>query len=142
MVVKTSSGRPSTPRAVGISRASAPTNTLTSSTIPGTMSVWSRLSNPSLGICGTTTRSTMLSGNGSIHCLTTVLVKITHLLLSASICVPNTKQNVDLTNYGNAAPGTPVAIWGRWEGTNQTWRFEKGKCGHFTVSDSTLTPHS
>jgi len=41
------------------------------------------------------------------------------------ICVPNTKHNVDLTDYGNSAPGTPIAIWGRWEGTNQTWKFER-----------------
>ncbi|KIM43944.1 carbohydrate-binding module family 13 protein [Hebeloma cylindrosporum] len=41
------------------------------------------------------------------------------------ICVPNTRQNVDLTDYGNPNPGTPVAIWGRWEGENQTWKFEK-----------------
>ena len=59
--------------------------------------------------------------------------------ISGSICVPKTRQNVDLTNYGDATPGTPVAIWGRWEAENQTWRFEKGEGLHSIVSDSTLT---
>lgn len=48
-------------------------------------------------------------------------------------------QNVDLTDYGNGTPGTPVAIWGRWDGENQTWRFEKGESVHSIVSESTLT---
>jgi len=57
--------------------------------------------------------------------------------------VPNTRQDVDLNDYGNATPGTSVAIWGRWEAENQTWKFEKGEGlpNHSTVSDSTLTLH-
>ncbi|KAF5319147.1 hypothetical protein D9619_008474 [Psilocybe cf. subviscida] len=42
------------------------------------------------------------------------------------ICVPDTQENVDLTNYGGLQDGTRIAIWGRWEpGENQTWFFEK-----------------
>ena len=54
--------------------------------------------------------------------------------------MPNTRQNVDLTNYGDSTPGTPVAIWGRWEAENQTWRFEKGEGLRSIVLDLTLTP--
>ncbi|KAF5319547.1 hypothetical protein D9619_008473 [Psilocybe cf. subviscida] len=42
------------------------------------------------------------------------------------ICVPDTQHNIDLTNYGDSEPGTPVAIWGRWNAVNQTWFFERG----------------
>ncbi|KAF8151499.1 ricin B-like lectin [Crassisporium funariophilum] len=41
------------------------------------------------------------------------------------ICVPNTKQNVDLSDHGNPNPGTPVTLWGTWEGLNQVWLFER-----------------
>ncbi|KAF9051592.1 ricin B lectin domain-containing protein [Panaeolus papilionaceus] len=41
------------------------------------------------------------------------------------ICVPNTKKDVDLSDHGNAAPGTPISVWGRWEGENQLWRFQE-----------------
>ncbi|KIJ97464.1 carbohydrate-binding module family 13 protein [Laccaria amethystina LaAM-08-1] len=44
------------------------------------------------------------------------------------ICVPNTRHNVDLSDHGNPNPGTPITIWGRWKGTNQTWTFEPGWC--------------
>lgn len=44
------------------------------------------------------------------------------------ICVPNTQQNLDLSDYGNPAPGTPINIWGRWSGQNQTWRIKRGTC--------------
>ncbi|TEB25738.1 carbohydrate-binding module family 13 protein, partial [Coprinellus micaceus] len=40
------------------------------------------------------------------------------------ICIPDTVFNVDLSNHGDAKGGTPVELWGRWEGTNQTWKFE------------------
>ncbi|RXW19130.1 hypothetical protein EST38_g6727 [Candolleomyces aberdarensis] len=41
------------------------------------------------------------------------------------ICLPNTVFNIDLSNHGDSTPGTSVEIWGRWEGVNQTWRFEE-----------------
>ncbi|KDR71606.1 hypothetical protein GALMADRAFT_143860 [Galerina marginata CBS 339.88] len=41
------------------------------------------------------------------------------------VCVPNTPQNLDLSDDGNATNGTPVSIWGRWKGTNQVWYFER-----------------
>ncbi|KAG6908364.1 hypothetical protein DXG01_005182 [Tephrocybe rancida] len=41
------------------------------------------------------------------------------------ITVPGSQYNVDLTKNGDATNGTPIAIWSRWEGTNQTWRFER-----------------
>ncbi|KAJ2917819.1 hypothetical protein MD484_g2584, partial [Candolleomyces efflorescens] len=41
------------------------------------------------------------------------------------ICLPDTVFNIDLSNHGDATPGTPVEIWGRWEGVNQTWRDNK-----------------
>ncbi|PPQ72685.1 hypothetical protein CVT24_012663 [Panaeolus cyanescens] len=41
------------------------------------------------------------------------------------ICVPNTQQNLDLTNYGSEEPGTRVAIWGRWQANNQIWYFDE-----------------
>ncbi|KAE9398627.1 carbohydrate-binding module family 13 protein [Gymnopus androsaceus JB14] len=43
------------------------------------------------------------------------------------IYVPNapTAMNIDLSDHGNATPGTKVTLWGKWEGQNQTWRFEQ-----------------
>ncbi|KAI5998559.1 carbohydrate-binding module family 13 protein [Pisolithus orientalis] len=38
--------------------------------------------------------------------------------------VPGTNQNVDLSDHGNATPGTPVTLWGKWNGNNQLWRIE------------------
>ncbi|KAG6907730.1 hypothetical protein DXG01_007588 [Tephrocybe rancida] len=43
------------------------------------------------------------------------------------IFVPGTPFNVDLTNNGDSNNGTLVAIWGKWEGVNQTWRFHQGE---------------
>ena len=52
------------------------------------------------------------------------------LLCSAVICrvfLAGTKYCLDLSDHGNPNPGTPVTLWGKWEGgTNQTWRFEEG----------------
>lgn len=42
------------------------------------------------------------------------------------IVVPNTNLNVDLSGEGNAEPGTPVELWGRWDARNQVWHFEQG----------------
>ncbi|KAJ3735298.1 carbohydrate-binding module family 13 protein [Lentinula guzmanii] len=36
-----------------------------------------------------------------------------------------TATNIDLSNHGNATPGTIVTLWIKWEGKNQTWRFEQ-----------------
>lgn len=44
---------------------------------------------------------------------------------SYRISVPNSNQDVDLSDHGNATPGTPIATWGRWEGLNQVWAFEQ-----------------
>ncbi|KAF8889055.1 ricin B-like lectin [Infundibulicybe gibba] len=33
--------------------------------------------------------------------------------------------NIDLSDHGNPNPGTPVTLWGQWEGQHQTWRFEQ-----------------
>ncbi|CAA7264512.1 unnamed protein product [Cyclocybe aegerita] len=41
------------------------------------------------------------------------------------IFVPWTNMNLDLSNHGDSKPCTPISLWGKWEGTNQTWRFEK-----------------
>lgn len=38
--------------------------------------------------------------------------------------VPGTNQNVDLSDYGNPAPGAPVTLWGKWQGEHQVWRVE------------------
>ena len=39
----------------------------------------------------------------------------------------NTNFNLDLSDHGNPNPGTPITLWGKWEGgTNQTWHFEEG----------------
>ena len=46
-------------------------------------------------------------------------------IFSFSIFVHNSQLNVDLSDRGNPAPGTPVTIWGKWEGDNQVWRFEQ-----------------
>ncbi|KAI9566642.1 carbohydrate-binding module family 13 protein [Boletus coccyginus] len=39
---------------------------------------------------------------------------------------PESNRNfcVDLSDYGNAKPGTPVELWGRWDGDNQKWRLK------------------
>ncbi|KAJ3922615.1 carbohydrate-binding module family 13 protein, partial [Lentinula edodes] len=36
-----------------------------------------------------------------------------------------TALNIDLSDHGNPTPGTIVTLWGKWEGKNQTWRFEQ-----------------
>ncbi|KAF9467502.1 carbohydrate-binding module family 13 protein [Collybia nuda] len=43
------------------------------------------------------------------------------------IFVPDhpTPINVDLSDHGNANPGTPITLWGKWEGKHQTWRFQE-----------------
>ncbi|KIL63079.1 carbohydrate-binding module family 13 protein [Amanita muscaria Koide BX008] len=38
--------------------------------------------------------------------------------------VPGTPFNLDLTDNGNPRGGTPVAIWGKWQGRNQCWRLQ------------------
>ncbi|KAG6907736.1 hypothetical protein DXG01_007594 [Tephrocybe rancida] len=36
------------------------------------------------------------------------------------------KFNADLSNHGDKADGTPVAVWGKTQAsTNQTWRFQQ-----------------
>ncbi|KAF7416392.1 hypothetical protein PC9H_002658 [Pleurotus ostreatus] len=41
--------------------------------------------------------------------------------------VPGTKYNMDLSDHGNATPGTKVLLWGKWDaGRNQCWRLQKG----------------
>ena len=49
----------------------------------------------------------------------------TDTLILISIFVRDSHFNVDLSDHGNATPGTPVTIWGKWEGENQVWRFEQ-----------------
>ncbi|PFH47536.1 carbohydrate-binding module family 13 protein [Amanita thiersii Skay4041] len=39
--------------------------------------------------------------------------------------VPGTVFNLDLSNHGSDRGGTPVEIWGKWEGRNQCWRLEQ-----------------
>ncbi|KAF9559345.1 carbohydrate-binding module family 13 protein [Agrocybe pediades] len=42
------------------------------------------------------------------------------------ICVPSTALNVDLSDNAKPAPsGSPVVVWGRWDGKNQVWEFKK-----------------
>ncbi|KAF6747539.1 carbohydrate-binding module family 13 protein [Ephemerocybe angulata] len=41
------------------------------------------------------------------------------------ILTPEHPFNLDLSGHGNAAGGTPVELWGRWDGPNQTWKFYK-----------------
>ncbi|KAG6917583.1 hypothetical protein DXG01_001931 [Tephrocybe rancida] len=43
------------------------------------------------------------------------------------ITVPGSQYSVDLTNNGNATDGTLVTLWLKWEGINQTWRFDNGE---------------
>lgn len=42
-----------------------------------------------------------------------------------SFFIHGTKYNVDLSDHGNATPGTPVTLWGKWGGENQIWRLEQ-----------------
>jgi len=37
----------------------------------------------------------------------------------------NTNFCVDLSDHGNSTPGTPIELWGRWEGENQVWKLQK-----------------
>ncbi|KAI0029062.1 carbohydrate-binding module family 13 protein [Vararia minispora EC-137] len=30
--------------------------------------------------------------------------------------------NLDLSDHGNPTPGTPISIWGKWDGENQLWK--------------------
>ncbi|TFK61725.1 ricin B-like lectin [Pluteus cervinus] len=42
------------------------------------------------------------------------------------IILPDTSFNIDLSDHGNPAPGTPVTLWEQSEpGVNQTWFFEQ-----------------
>jgi len=38
---------------------------------------------------------------------------------------PGTSFNFDLADHGSATFGTPIQLWGCWEGENQQWIFEK-----------------
>ncbi|KAG2003349.1 hypothetical protein CC2G_003958 [Coprinopsis cinerea AmutBmut pab1-1] len=40
------------------------------------------------------------------------------------IGVPDSPFHLDLTNHGDSADGTPIQVWGAWEGRNQCWIFE------------------
>ncbi|KAM5531421.1 hypothetical protein V8D89_000909 [Ganoderma adspersum] len=40
-------------------------------------------------------------------------------------CVAGTDYCLDLSGHGNSNPGTPVTLWKKWGGANQTWRFEQ-----------------
>lgn len=33
-----------------------------------------------------------------------------------SLFIHGTKLNIDLANYGNSTPGTPVELWSKWNG--------------------------
>ncbi|KAG7094087.1 hypothetical protein E1B28_007706 [Marasmius oreades] len=37
----------------------------------------------------------------------------------------HTAMNIDLSDHGNSNNGTPVTLWGQWEGSHQAWRFEQ-----------------
>ncbi|KAI0821755.1 ricin B-like lectin [Trametes gibbosa] len=42
------------------------------------------------------------------------------------LLLEGTNLSLDLSDHGNATPGTPVTLWQKWEGgLNQTWRFEE-----------------
>lgn len=97
----------------------------------GTTRVWLREMSRSRGISGTMNRTVLLSGEQAswlVAIFSSVHLNIAQRGVPACrICVPDTQENVDLTNYGGLQDGTRIAIWGRWEpGENQTWFFEKG----------------
>ncbi|TRM66800.1 carbohydrate-binding module family 13 protein [Schizophyllum amplum] len=39
--------------------------------------------------------------------------------------IPNTTLNIDLSDHGNSKPGTPIGLWGKWEGRHQCWHFSE-----------------
>lgn len=39
--------------------------------------------------------------------------------------VQGTQFCLDLSDNGNKTPGTPLEIWGKWHGKNQTWRLHE-----------------
>ncbi|KAH6911019.1 ricin B lectin domain-containing protein [Coprinopsis sp. MPI-PUGE-AT-0042] len=41
------------------------------------------------------------------------------------IGVPDSHYHLDLNDNGNSEPGTPIKVWGAWEGRNQCWRIEE-----------------
>ncbi|KIM52961.1 carbohydrate-binding module family 13 protein [Scleroderma citrinum Foug A] len=41
------------------------------------------------------------------------------------LLVPGTWMNIDLSDHGNSTPGTPVELWGKWEGRNQLWTLQQ-----------------
>ena len=41
------------------------------------------------------------------------------------LLVPGTWMNIDLSDHGNSTPGTPVELWGKWEGQNQLWTLQQ-----------------
>ncbi|KAH6911012.1 ricin B lectin domain-containing protein [Coprinopsis sp. MPI-PUGE-AT-0042] len=58
------------------------------------------------------------------------------------IAAANSAFHLDLSNHGDSKPGTPVKVWGAWEGRNQCWRLEEGmlhsvyfKCCDFGKAD-------
>ena len=36
-----------------------------------------------------------------------------------------TEMDVDLSDHGNPKDGTPITLWGKWEGENQVWKFQE-----------------
>ena len=40
------------------------------------------------------------------------------------IYASGTNHVIDLSDHVNPHDGTPIEIWGKWEATNQVWRFE------------------
>ncbi|PPQ67441.1 hypothetical protein CVT26_007235 [Gymnopilus dilepis] len=42
------------------------------------------------------------------------------------IVLPDTNQNLDLSDHGNSTPGTAITLWSQSDGRNQLWKFEKG----------------
>ncbi|KAF9559357.1 carbohydrate-binding module family 13 protein [Agrocybe pediades] len=51
----------------------------------------------------------------------------TQNVTAGRISVASSSQiyDVDLTDFGNATPGTPVQIWGRTSHNNQVWQFDR-----------------
>ncbi|KAJ8517862.1 hypothetical protein ONZ45_g5017 [Pleurotus djamor] len=65
-------------------------------------------------------------------------VEAGHRPNTARVLIPGTPFSLDMTNYGSAEAGTPIAVWGKWEADNQLWYINSGK--HFS-NQSTILSH-
>jgi len=117
------SGRSSSTVTAGLSRTSTTRSISISRIHPTTVSKL-LLSKPATQGSGTSDlmkRTATVGGESSSHRTINIRSQLNYSIFVQGGC----NQNVDLSDHGNATPGTPVTLWGHWSGENQVWRFQE-----------------